>query len=154
MGDKKQFNNNILVKNKKARFEFEWLDTFQTGIVLQGTEIKAIRLNKVNLQESYCYISRGEVFVKGLHIGQYEFGTHYNHEEKRERKLLLKRQEIDKIKKRMEEKGLTLIPTKLFLNARGLAKLEIALAKGKKIHDKRDSIKEKDAKRELSRLKL
>jgi len=154
MGDKKQFSTNILVKNKKARFEYEWLDTYQTGIVLQGTEIKAIRLNKVNLQEAYCYISRGEVFVKGLHIGLYELGTHYNHEEKRERKLLLKRQEIDKIKKRMEEKGLTLIPTKLFINGRGLAKLEVALAKGKKIHDKRDSIKEKDMKRELSKLKL
>jgi SsrA-binding protein len=154
MADKKQFNNNISVKNRKARYEFEWLDTYQTGIVLLGTEIKSIRLNKVNLQESYCYISRGEVFVKGLHIGQYELGTHYNHEEKRERKLLLKKQEIVKIKKRMEEKGLTLIPTKLFLNSRGLAKLEIALAKGKNIHDKRDSIKEKDAKRELSRMKL
>ncbi|MFQ3214546.1 MAG: SsrA-binding protein [Marivirga sp.] len=154
MADKKQFNNNISVKNRKARYEFEWLDTYQTGIVLLGTEIKSIRLNKVNLQESYCYISRGEVFVKGLHIGQYELGNHYNHEEKRERKLLLKKQEILKIKKRMEEKGLTLIPTKLFLNSRGLAKVEIALAKGKNIHDKRDSIKDKDAKRELSRLKL
>ena len=154
MGDKNDFSNSILVKNKKARFEYEWLDTYQTGIVLQGTEIKAIRLNKVNLQESYCYISRGEVFVRGLHIGQYELGTHYNHEEKRERKLLLKRQEIEKIKKRMEEKGLTLVPTKLYINSRGLAKLEVALAKGKKIHDKRDSIKEKDMKRELSKLKI
>jgi SsrA-binding protein len=89
-----------------------------------------------------------------MHIGHYELGTHYNHEEKRERKLLLKKQEIEKIRKRMEEKGLTLIPTKLFINNRGLAKLEIALAKGKKIHDKRDSIKEKDMKRELSKMKL
>ena len=154
MSDKIKFSTSVTVKNKKARFEYEWLDTYVSGIVLQGTEIKAIRLNKVNLQESYCYIHRGEVFVKGLHIGQYTLGTHYNHEEKRERKLLLKKQEIEKIKKRMEEKGLTLIPTKLFLNNRGLAKLEIALAKGKKIHDKRDSIKDKDMKRELAKLKL
>ena len=154
MSDKKQFSSSVTVKNKKARFEYEWLDTYQTGIVLQGTEIKAIRLHKVNLQEAYCYIHRGEVFVKGLHIGHYELGTHYNHEEKRERKLLLKKQEIAKIKKRMEEKGLTLIPTKLFINNRGLAKLEVALAKGKKMHDKRDSIKEKDMKRELSKMKF
>lgn len=154
MSDKKEFSSSVTVKNKKARFEYEWLDTYQTGIVLQGTEIKAIRLHKVNLQEAYCYIHRGEVFVKGLHIGHYELGTHYNHEEKRERKLLLKKQEIAKIKKRMEEKGLTLIPTKLFINNRGLAKLEVALAKGKKLHDKRDSIKEKDMKRELSKMKF
>ena len=94
------------------------------------------------------------MFVRGLHIGQYELGTHYNHEEKRERKLLLKKQEIEKIKKKMEEKGLTIVPTKLYINARGLAKMEIALAKGKKIHDKRDSIKEKDMKRELSKMKF
>ncbi len=154
MSDKKEFSTSVTVKNKKARFEYEWLNTYQTGIVLQGTEIKAIRLHKVNLQEAYCYVHRGEVFVKGLHIGQYELGTHYNHEEKRERKLLLKKQEIAKIKKRMEEKGLTLIPTKLFINNRGLAKLEVALAKGKKLHDKRDSIKEKDMKRELSKMKF
>lgn len=154
MSEKKEFSTSVTVKNKKARFEYEWLDTYHTGIVLQGTEIKAIRLHKVNLQEAYCYVHRGEVFVKGLHIGHYEMGTHYNHEEKRERKLLLKKQEIEKIKKRMEEKGLTLIPTKLFINNRGLAKLEVALAKGKKLHDKRDSIKEKDMKRELSKMKF
>ncbi|WKK83256.2 SsrA-binding protein SmpB [Marivirga arenosa] len=154
MSDKKDFSKSVTVKNKKARFEYEWLDTYQAGLVLQGTEIKAIRLNKVSLQEAYCYIHRGEVFVKGMHIGLYELGTHYNHEEKRERKLLLKKQEIEKLKKRMEEKGLTLIPTKLYINSRGLAKIEIALAKGKKLHDKRDSIKEKDVKRELSKMKL
>jgi len=154
MSDKKEFSTSVTVKNKKARFEYEWIDTYQTGIVLQGTEIKAIRLHKVSLQEAYCYIHRGEVFVKGMHIGLYELGTHYNHEEKRERKLLLKKQEIEKIRKRMEEKGLTLIPTKLFINNRGLVKLEIALAKGKKTHDKRDSIKDKDMKRELSNLKF
>jgi len=154
MGDKKKFSSDILVKNKKARYEYEWLETYQAGIVLQGTEIKAIRLNKVNLQEAYCYVSRGEMFVKGLHIGQYELGTHYNHEEKRERKLLLKKQEIAKVQKKMEEKGLTIITTKLYINDRGLAKLQIALAKGKKIHDKRDSIKEKDMKRELAKMKF
>lgn len=154
MAEQKNFSDSIYVKNKKARFEYEWLDTFIAGIVLQGTEIKAIRLNKVGLQEAYCYFHRGELFIRGMHIGHYELGTVYNHEEKRERKLLMKKKELDRIQKKMEEKGLTIIPTKLFINKRGFAKLEIALAKGKKLHDKRNSIKEKDVKRELDRMKF
>ncbi len=123
-------------------------------MVLMGTEIKSIREGKVNLQDGYCYLNNGELFVKGINITPYAQGTHYNHEASRERKLLLKRSELKKLEGKVEEKGLTLVPTRLFINDRGIAKLEFALAKGKKIHDKRDSIKDRDAKRELNRLKL
>ena len=123
-------------------------------MVLKGTEIKSIREGKVNLQDGYCYLNGGELFVKGVNITPYAQGTHYNHEANRERKLLLKRSEIKKLIAKVEEKGLTLIPTRLFINDRGLAKLEIALARGKKHFDKRNTIKDRDAKRELDRLKL
>jgi SsrA-binding protein len=149
-----RFSNDINIKNRQAGFEYELLDRYVAGMVLMGTEIKSIREGKVNLQDGYCYLSNGEVFVKGINITPYAQGTHYNHEATRERKLLLKRSEIKKLEGKVEEKGLTLVPTRLFINDRGMAKLEFALAKGKKIHDKRDSIKERDAKRELSRLKL
>ena len=149
-----RFSNDINIKNRQAGFEYELLDRYVAGMVLMGTEIKSIREGKVNLQDGYCYLTNGEVFVKGINITPYAQGTHYNHEATRERKLLLKRSEIRKLEGKVEEKGLTLVPTRLFINDRGMAKLEFALAKGKKIHDKRDSIKERDAKRELSRLKL
>ena len=149
-----RFSNDINIKNRQAGFEYELLDRYVAGMVLMGTEIKSIREGKVNLQDGYCYLNNGEVFVKGINITPYAQGTHYNHEATRERKLLLKRSEIKKLEGKVEEKGLTLVPTRLFINDRGMAKLEFALAKGKKIHDKRDSIKERDAKRELSRLKL
>jgi len=123
-------------------------------MVLTGTEIKSIREGKVNLQDGYCYFANGELYVKGVNITPYAQGTHYNHAATRERKLLLKRSELKKLEGKIDEKGLTLVPTRLFINDRGIAKLEIALGKGKKLHDKRDSIKERDAKRELSRLKL
>lgn len=150
----KRFSNDINIKNRQAGFDYELLDRYTAGMVLMGTEIKSIREGKVNLQDGYCYLNNGEVFVKGINITPYAQGTHYNHEATRERKLLLKRSEIKKLEGKVEEKGLTLVPTRLFINDRGVAKLEFALAKGKKIHDKRDSIKERDAKRELSRLKL
>jgi SsrA-binding protein len=124
------------------------------GIALKGTEIKSIREGKVNLQDGYCYFANGEAFVRGINITPYAQGTYYNHEAARERKLLMKKSELTKLEARVEEKGLSLIPIRLFINERGLAKLEIALARGKKLHDKRDSIKEKDLKRELSRIKL
>lgn len=149
-----RFSNDINIKNRQAGFEYELLDRYVAGMVLMGTEIKSIREGKVNLQDGYCYLNNGEVFVKGINITPYAQGTHYNHEATRERKLLLKRSEIRKLEGKVEEKGLTLVPTRLFINDQGLAKLEFALAKGKKIHDKRDSIKERDAKRELNRLKL
>ena len=151
---KERFSNNINIRNRQASYEYELLDKYVAGIVLTGTEIKSIREGKVNLQDGYCYFNNGELFVKGINITPYSQGTHYNHDATRERKLLLKRTELRKIEGKVDEKGLTLVPTRLFLNERGLAKLEIALAKGKKLHDKRDSIKERDAKRELDRLKL
>lgn len=151
---KQRFSNDINIRNRQAGFEYELLDKYVAGMVLKGTEIKSIREGKVNLQDGFCYFSNGELFVKGINITPYAQGTHYNHEGMRERKLLLKRSEIKKLEGKVEEKGLTLVPIRLFLNDRGLAKLEIALAKGKKLHDKRDSMRERDAKRELDRLKL
>jgi SsrA-binding protein len=151
---KQRFSDNINIKNRQASFEFELLDKYVAGMVLMGTEIKSIREGKVNLQDGYCYFANGELFVKGINITPYAQGTHYNHAATRERKLLLKRSEIKKLESKIEEKGLTLIPTRLFINDRGLAKLEIAIGRGKKLHDKRDSIRERDAKRELNRIKL
>jgi SsrA-binding protein len=151
---KERFSNNINIRNRQAGFEYELLDKYVAGMVLTGTEIKSIREGKVNLQDGYCYFNHGEIFAKGINITPYAQGTHYNHEAVRERKLLLKRSEIKKLEGKMDEKGLTLVPTRLFLNDRGLAKLEIALAKGKKLHDKRDSIRDREAKRELNRMKL
>ncbi|MBX2962615.1 MAG: SsrA-binding protein SmpB [Cyclobacteriaceae bacterium] len=150
----KRFTNDINIRNKRAGFEFELLDKFIAGLVLKGTEIKSIKEGKVNLQDGYCYFNKGELFVKSMTINPYDHGTHYNHNAARERKLLLKRAELRKLERKVEEKGLTLVPVRLFINDRGFAKLEIALARGKKVHDKRDSIKERDIKRELSRIKL
>lgn len=152
--EKKRFSKDINIRNKQAGFEYNILDTYTAGIVLMGTEIKSIREGKVNLQDGYCYINNGELFVKNINISPYAQGTHYNHEPMRERKLLLKKAELRKIESRMKEKGLTLVPLRLFINSRGLAKLEIALAKGKKQFDKRESIKERDIKRELDRMKF
>jgi SsrA-binding protein len=151
---KQRFSNDINIRNRQATFEYEIIDKYLAGIVLTGTEIKSIREGKVNLQDGYCYINRGEVFVKGVNITPYAQGTHYNHEPTRERKLLLKRTEINKLEGKVEEKGLTLIPLRLFINDRGLAKMEIALGKGKKLHDKRQSIKEREAKRELNKMRF
>jgi SsrA-binding protein len=149
-----RFAKDVNIRNRRAGFEYELLDKYIAGIQLRGTEIKSIREGKVNLQDGYCYFSAGEAFVKGITISQYDQGTHYNHEPDRERKLLLKKSEIAKLTGKVEEKGLTLIPVRLFINERGYAKVEIALGRGKKLHDKRNSIKEKDIKRELNRIKL
>ena len=154
MSKKERFSNNINIRNRQASYEYELLDKYVAGIVLTGTEIKSIREGKINLQDGYGYFNNGELYVKGVNISPYAQGTHYNHEATRERKLLLKRAELKKLEARSEEKGLTLVPTRLFINDRGFAKMEIALGRGKKMHDKRDSIKERDAKRELSKLKL
>jgi len=150
----KRFSDTINIRNKRAGFEYELLDKYVAGLVLKGTEIKSIKEGKVNLQDGYCYFNNGELFVKSITINPYAQGTHYNHEAARERKLLLKRSELRKLEGKVEEKGLTLVPVRLFINDRGFAKLEIALARGKKVHDKRDSIKERDVKRELSRIKF
>lgn len=151
---KQRFAKDVNIRNRQASYEYELLDKYIAGIVLTGTEIKSIREGKVNLQDGYGYFNNGELFVKGVNITPYAQGTHYNHEATRERKLLLKRSELKKLETRSEEKGLTLVPTRLFINDRGFAKLEIALGRGKKMHDKRDSIKERDAKRELDRMKF
>ena len=151
--NKGRFSNTINIRNRQASFEYELMDKYICGLVLKGTEIKSVREGKVNLQDGYCYFNNGEAFAKGITINAYAQGTHYNHEAARERKLLLKKSELKKLESSVE-KGLTLIPVRMFINDRGYAKLEIALAKGKKLHDKRESIKEKDIKRELSRIKF
>jgi SsrA-binding protein len=151
---KQRFSNDVNIRNRQAGFEYELLDKYVAGIVLTGTEIKSIREGKVNLQDGYCYLNRGEMFVKGVNITPYAQGTHYNHEATRERKLLLKKSELAKLERKVDEKGLTVVPTRLFINDRGFAKMEIAVARGKKLHDKRESIKDREAKRELNRMKI
>ncbi|HOO08925.1 MAG TPA: SsrA-binding protein SmpB [Cyclobacteriaceae bacterium] len=151
---KQRFSDNINIKNRQAAFRFELLDKYIAGMVLKGTEIKSIKEGKVSLQEGHCYFNKGELFIKGMSINPYAQGTHYNHEAARERKLLLKRSELKKLEAKSEEKGLTIVPLRIFINERGFAKLEIALARGKKLHDKREGIKERDLKRELGRVKF
>ncbi len=143
----------VEIKNKRATFDYEILDILTAGLVLTGTEIKSLRQGKANLTDSFCIIENGEAFVRNMHISEYEKGGHYNHEPKRERKLLLNRQEIRKWHAKLKEKGLTMVPLKLFINNKGLAKLDIGLARGKKTYDKRESLKEKDAKRQIDRVK-
>ncbi|RIJ48221.1 SsrA-binding protein SmpB [Maribellus luteus] len=143
---------NISIKNKKATFEYELVERFVAGMKLVGTEIKSIRGGKVNLTDSYCQFVRNELYVINLHISEYELGTCNNHIAKRDRKLLLSRKELDKLAKKVKESGFTIVPVKLFVNDRGLAKLEIALARGKKTYDKRETLKEKDAKRDIDRM--
>lgn len=141
----------IDIKNKKASFEYYFVQTFRAGLVLYGTEIKSIREGKVNLSDSYCLFSKGELWVHDMHISEYRFGSYYNHQAKRTRKLLLKKNELRKLENKSKEKGFTIIPTLLFVDERGYAKLEIALCKGKHSYDKRETIKLKDNKRELER---
>ena len=151
---KQRFSKSISIQNKKARFEYEFIDVLEVGIVLKGSEIKSIREGKASLQEAYCHIHHNAMYIKGMNISPYAESTYDQHDPTRERKLLLKKRELEKFKTKMEQKGLTIIPTKLYINVRGFAKMEIALAKGKKLHDKRDSIKTKDQARELNRLNL
>jgi len=141
----------VQIKNKKAGFEFFLIEKFIAGIVLTGTEIKSIRAGKASINEAYCAFNENELFVRNMHIAEYEYGTYNNHDPKRERKLLLTARELRKVKTKLNEKGLTLVPTFLFINDKGLAKLEVALAKGKKLHDKRETIKQKDIQRENQR---
>lgn len=148
----KRFGNDVVIRNRQATFQYEILDKYVAGLVLTGTEIKSIREGKANLTDGYCYFNKGELFIRGMTISPYAEGTHYNHDPQRERKLLMKRSELRKLEAKLE-KGLTLVPLKLFINDRGYAKLEIALARGKKLHDKREAIKERDIQRELSRIK-
>ncbi|MEZ4722660.1 MAG: SsrA-binding protein SmpB [Flavobacteriales bacterium] len=145
-------NNDIHIKNRRANFEYEILDKLVAGIQLQGTEIKSIRNGQAGINEAFCEFEKGELFVINMHIAEYEFGTYANHEPKRKRKLLLQKTELNRWKKKVSEKGLTIIPTLLYINDSGIAKLNIALAKGKKLHDKRDTLRDKDTKKQLDRL--
>ncbi|RIH65254.1 SsrA-binding protein SmpB [Mariniphaga sediminis] len=142
---------NINVKNRKASFEFELIEKLVAGMQLVGTEIKSIRNGKVSLNEAYCQFFAGELYAKNIHIAEYELGTCNNHSAKRDRKLLLSKKELQKLERKIKESGLTIIPTRLFINDRGLAKLEIALARGKKMYDKRETLKRKDAQRDIER---
>jgi len=143
--------NNINIRNKRASFDYEFIEEFNAGMVLTGTEIKSIRAGKASLVDSYCFFNDGELWSKGIHIAEYKLGSYYNHEAKRERKLLLTKKELNRLEKKTKEVGLTIIPVKIFINEKGIAKLRIALAKGKKQYDKRESIKLKDSKREMDR---
>ncbi|MGE5943503.1 MAG: SsrA-binding protein SmpB [Flavobacteriales bacterium] len=145
---------NINIQNKKARFLYEIIDTYTAGIVLTGTEIKSIRSSKASIAESFCeFNEKGELFVINMTIEEYAFGNYYNHRPKAERKLLLNKKELKKLLKEVQTSGLTIIPLRLFLNEKGLAKVDIALAKGKKLYDKRETIKDRDNKRDLDRVK-
>ena len=144
-------SSNIEIPNKKAGFEFILLDKFTAGIVLFGTEIKSIRAGKASITESYCYFIGQQLYIRGMHIAEYWWGNLNNHDPRRERKLLLNAKEINKLLRRTKEKGFTIVPTKLFIAENGYAKIEIALARGKKIYDKRESIKEKDIRRAQER---
>ncbi|KGN86131.1 SsrA-binding protein SmpB [Porphyromonas gulae] len=148
---KEKIQKNILIKNKRATFDYEILDVYTAGIVLVGTEIKSIRLGKGSLVDTYCYFHRGELWVKNMYIAEYFYGTYNNHVARRDRKLLLNRKELRKLEEAFKSVGTTIVPIKLFINERGLAKLQIGLARGKKQYDKRASIKERDDRREMDR---
>lgn len=142
---------NVEFVNRKAKYEYHFLETVEAGIKLFGTEIKSIRNGHVNLRDAYCVFQDDEMWCRSIYIGEYKQGNIHNHEERRPRKLLLKRQELNKWLKKVKEKGFTIVPYRLYLNDRGIAKLEIALVQGKKVHDKRESIKTKENKRALDR---
>lgn len=142
----------VNIKNKRATFDYEILDTYTAGIVLTGTEIKSIRLGKASLADTFCYENNGEIWIKNMYIGEYFYGSYNNHVARRERKLLLNKKEIQYLGKSSKDSGLSIIPIRLFINDKGLAKIVIALAKGKKLYDKRQSLKEKEDQREISRM--
>jgi len=144
----------INIQNKKARFEYEFLDQFTAGIVLTGTEIKSIRNSKASIAESFCeFNERGELFAVNMYIEEYAFGTRFNHHPRGSRKLLLNKRELNKLFKQVKNSGLTIVPLKLFINDKGFAKMLIALARGKKLYDKRETLKDRDNKRNLDRVK-
>ncbi|EAS19255.1 SsrA-binding protein SmpB [Nonlabens mediterrranea] len=148
-----KFKNNIEIKNRKARFEYEILDKYMAGIVLGGTEIKAIRLGKASIAEGFCEFTDGELWIINMTVQEYSHATYFNHQPKQARKLLLNRKELKKLEKDVNSSGNTIIPLRLFINDKGLAKMDIALAKGKKLHDKRETIKDRDNKKRLDQIK-
>ncbi|OIN58927.1 SsrA-binding protein SmpB [Arsenicibacter rosenii] len=141
----------VNIKNRRASFEYYFIDTYTAGIVLTGTEIKSIRQGKVNLQDAYCLFLGDELFIRQMSISAYTEGTYNNHEPLRDRKLLLTKRELRKLTEKLKDQGLTIVPVRLYTSERGFAKMEIALAKGKKLYDKRDSIKEREAERSMQR---
>ncbi len=143
--------NTIKIKNKRVSWEYFLIEKYVAGIVLTGTEIKSVRAGKASLADSYCYFENGELFVRGMHIAEYDYGSYNNHLAKRDRKLLLTKRELKKLHTKVKEKSMTIIPVSLFINERGLAKLEIAVARGKHFYDKRNTLKEKDTRREIER---
>ena len=151
MMKKEKISNKVLIKNKRASFDYEFIETYMAGIVLTGTEIKSIRLGKASLVDTYCVVEHGEVWVKNMYIAEYFYGTYNNHPARRERKLLLNKKEIRSIDSAAKNSGFTVVPTKMFINDKGLVKIVIAIAKGKKEYDKRQSLKERDDKREMKR---
>ena len=144
-------NSPVQIRNRKASFEYFFIETFTAGIVLTGTEIKSIRMGKASLVDSYCYIHNGEIWVKGMNVSPYFYGSYSNHNSKRERKLLLNKREINKLDEASKTPGYTIVPILLFIDDKGRAKLDIALAKGKKVYDKRQTMKEKEDRREMDR---
>ena len=142
----------INIKNKRATFDYEIIDTFTAGIVLTGTEIKSIRLGKAGLTDTFCFVNNGELWVKNMYIAEYSFGSYNNHSVRRDRKLLLHRKEIGQLEKAGKEKGCSIIRLKVLMSEKGLAKMVIALARGKKVYDKRQSIKEREDKRAIDRM--
>jgi len=145
-------SSQINIKNRRATFDYEIIDTHVAGVMLCGTEMKSIRGGHASLVDSFCYFNRNELWVKGMRVSEYFYGTYNNHKPDRERKLLLQRKELDKLQRKTKEGGLTIVPLRLFINDRGLAKLEIALARGKKQFDKRETLKQKDAQRDIDRV--
>ena len=143
---------NINIKNKRASFDYEFIDTYTAGIVLTGTEIKSIRQGKASLVDTFCFFSRGELWVKNMHIAEYFYGSYNNHAARRDRKLLLTKKELRKLERTSAEPGFTIVPTHMYINEKGLAKVVIALAKGKKQYDKRQTLKEKEDKRMMDRM--
>lgn len=148
---KDRINKNIIIKNKRASFDYELLDFYTAGMVLVGTEIKSIRQGKASLVEAFCYFHNGELWLKNASITEYSYGSYNNHKATRERKLLLNRKELKRLQEYVQTPGVTIVPTKIFINERGLAKIEIAPARGKKQYDKRASMKERDDRREMDR---
>lgn len=143
--------NDVNIKNKRASFDYEFIDTYTAGIVLTGTEIKSIRLGKASLVDTFCYFSKNELWIKNMNISEYFYGSYNNHASRRDRKLLLEKKELVKLQRQVKESGFTIVPVRLFINNKGYAKLVIALAKGKKLYDKREAIKERDDKRYMDR---
>lgn len=149
----KDIKGQIRIANKKAGFLYNLVKKYTAGIMLYGTEVKAIRMGKVSINEAFCYFRKSELYIKNMNVGEYDFGTYLNHVPTRERKLLLKKSEINQLLNKVKEKGLTIVPVELLLTERGFVKIQISLAQGKKVFDKRESIKTKDNKREMERIR-